>query len=164
VLNEALHHEWRNGDIDPRILKLGTKCTYMCSQLYAPLALNFGERKAHGIHWVWGRVDLKGGLDSVERRREGSFAPAGSRTCKQYYLVIFFFLTCHTLLCITIMYSVRATRIIPVAVQKSIHRRKGGGEDSNENVMVLVLLCSNWHLMKNTQKKKRQELFSLRRN
>jgi hypothetical protein len=123
---------------------------YICGQLHAPLALNFEKRKAHRMQWIGGRVDLRGGLDSVERRKEGFLAPAGSRTYKRYYLVIFFFsLVLHfCVLQSCIQLEVPGSRIIPVAVQKSVHRRKGGGR-LYENMIVLVFLCSTWHLMKN---------------
>jgi hypothetical protein len=67
LTNSALHHEriWGSGCIDPYFLDLSTSWRWVVSFTAQPL---YPVERAPGTHWIEGWVDLRAGLDNMEKR------------------------------------------------------------------------------------------------
>jgi hypothetical protein len=63
-----------SGCIDPHFLDLGTTWRRVVKYMRQPL---YPRGKSPATHWIGGWLDLKAGLDDVEKR---IFDPAGTRT------------------------------------------------------------------------------------
>jgi hypothetical protein len=56
-----------SGCIDPRFLDLGT--SWRCAVNFTPRTLYPPGKRSPGTHWIGGWVDLRAGLDDLEKRK-----------------------------------------------------------------------------------------------